>query len=74
MIRLIALYISYLFAKLKYCGKVRFNGFTIVYAFPHSSISLEKGIIINSSFVSNLFGLYQRMIIVARHGGEIEIG
>ncbi len=29
---------------------------------------------INSDFVSNLVGLYQRTIIVARYGGRVSIG
>lgn len=75
IIRFLGLYLKYLLAKFKYRGKVRFNGFTIVYAFPKSSIKLlGGGIIINSSFVSNLVGLYQRTILVARYGGVVEIG
>ncbi len=56
---------------------VVFNGFTICYAFKDSKITFKQGkrtTTINSSFYSNLLGLYQRSIIVARYGGEIEIG
>jgi acetyltransferase-like isoleucine patch superfamily enzyme len=53
---------------------VKFHGFTIIFAFKHSSILLGKGTIINSSPLSNMLGLYQRAIIIARYGGHISIG
>jgi len=73
--RTIGLYLNYLITKIKYHGKVKFNGFTIVYAFPDSKIEFnDGGQIINSQALSNLVGLYQRTIIVARYGGKISIG
>lgn len=72
-----------LFLRLKYWQTkiqnkhVTFNGFTVCYAFKGSKITFKQGkraTTINSSFYSNLLGLYQRSIIVARYGGEIEIG
>lgn len=75
IIRFCGLYAKYLLAKIKYRGKVRFNGFMVVYSFPGSSINFNgEGISINSSPLSNLVGLFQRTIIVARHGGRIDIG
>lgn len=72
--RRIGLYIYYVIAKIKYWKSVRFNGFTIIYAFKGSKIDFKgKGIVINSDPYSNLMGLYQRTIIVARHGGKIRI-
>lgn len=72
--RTVGLYLNYLFAKFKYRKQVLFRGFTVVYAFPDSSISfIGKGITFNSYSLSNLVGLYQRMIIVARYGGKITI-
>lgn len=68
IIRSCGLYAKYLLAKIKYRGKVHFYGFTVVYSFPGFSIS------INSSPLSNLAGLFQRTIIVARHGNRIDIG
>lgn len=67
----------YLIAKIKYRAIVTFNGFTIVYSFPNSIIKFINGkrrIIINSSPLSNMVGLSQRTIIVARYGGKISIG
>ena len=54
-------------------GKVKFNGFTVIFKFKNSNIELGKNITINSSFVSNLVGLTQRSVIVARDGGKIVI-
>lgn len=66
---------KFLAAKWKYRGKVKFNGFTVIYAFPDSKITFSGGgISIDSHPLSNLSGLYQRTIIVARYGGKIEIG
>lgn len=46
----------------------------MIFAFPGSKIVLGKKGVINSSSTSNMLGLYQRTIIVARYGGKIEIG
>ncbi len=75
--RKLGLRAKYLLAKIKYRHMVTFNGFTVCYAFPGSSIIFKQGktkTIINSDFVSNMVGLYQRSIIVARYGGKISIG
>ncbi len=83
MLSLLARYIglsySFLRYKIKYRSCVRFKGFTVVYAFPDSEIDFKKGkngekTDVNSHWLSNLMGLYQRTIIVARYGGKIEIG
>lgn len=74
MIRYILLYLNYLIQKIRDLGKIKYNGFTILYAFKGSSIKLGKGVVINSSPLSNLLGLYQRCIMVARYGGRIIIG
>lgn len=42
-IRTCGLYAKYILTKIKYLGKVRFSGFTIVYAFPKSSIKFGGG-------------------------------
>lgn len=76
--RLLGLYYNYFRYKLLYRGKVVFNGFSVVYQFPKSEIKFlykqDYKICINSSALSNLVGLYQRTIIVARYGGSITIG
>lgn len=77
LIRNLGLRTKYWLAKVKFRHVVVFNGFTICYSFLGSRIEFKKGrkkTIINSDFVSNLLGLYQRTIIVARHGGKISIG
>ena len=76
IIRLVGLYYSYLKYKIRYRKKVRFVGFTPIYCFANSKIAFSKvgNITINSSELSNLIGLYQRTIIVARYGGRISIG
>jgi acetyltransferase-like isoleucine patch superfamily enzyme len=73
--RTVGLYLKYLAARWKYKGKVKFNGFTVIYAFPDSEITFTGGgISVDSHPLSNLSGLFQRTIIVARYGGKIEIG
>lgn len=74
MIRTIFLYCVYLKYKIKYSGKVKFNGFTIVFKFKEGNIEIGKNSAINSSFSSNLLGLYQKTIIISRYGGKIKIG
>lgn len=77
LIRKLGLYTKYLIAKFKLRNKVKFNGFTIVYEFNESAITFAGGkekTVINSSSFSNMVGLYQRSILVARYGGKITIG
>lgn len=77
IIRKLGLFVNYLLTKYKYRDSVIFNGFTICYTFPNSYITFKKGYkksVINSDFFSNMVGLYQRTIIVARYGGRITIG
>lgn len=75
LFRQLGLYIKYLLVKFIHRRQVRFNGFTVVYTFPNSSIEFcGKNITINSHPLSNLVGLSQRTILVARYGGQISIG
>lgn len=74
MIRVAILFFLYLLRKIKDFGKVRYNGFTVVYPFPDSSIFIGVGTTFNSSSLSNLLGIYQRCIVIARYGGKIKIG
>ena len=74
IIRFCGLYAKYLIVKIKYRKTVKFNGFTVIYSFSDSCIDFQGGVRINSAPLSNLVGLYQRTIIIARHGGRIEIG
>ena len=74
MIRYILLYIIYLIRKIKDLGKVQYHGFTVCFAFKNCEVSIGKGTDISSAPMSNLLGLYQKTIIVARYGGKISIG
>lgn len=77
MIRYFGLHILYIYYKIKYWSIVRFVGFTIIFADKKSEIIFEKGqkkIVFCSSKLSNLLGISQPCIVVARHGGKIEIG
>ena len=51
---------------------VKMKGYCVLFSFPGSHIRLGRGTI-NSSFTSNMLGLWQRTIMVARYGGKIEI-
>jgi acetyltransferase-like isoleucine patch superfamily enzyme len=53
---------------------IKMKGFCVVFQFPHCNINFEGSGTINSSFTSNMLGLYQPTIMVARYGGRIEIG
>lgn len=73
IIRTCGLYLSYLKYKFQNLKNVSFKGFTVCFAFKDSSITFWGGehvTTINSSAFSNLVGLYQRCIFVARHGGK----
>lgn len=77
LVRTVALYLIYLFNKIKYRGYIRFRGFSVIYAYRGSSITFEKGkdiINIFSHPFSNMIGLSQKCIIVAKNGGDISIG
>lgn len=77
IIRNLGLRAKYWLAKIRYRHVVKFNGYTVCFAFADSTIDFKQGsekTIVNSDFVSNMVGLYQRTIIVARYGGKISIG
>lgn len=54
--------------------KVKVSGFPICAKSGSGKIEIGSGCIINSSFLSNLAGLYQRSVFVARDGAIIRIG
>lgn len=64
------LFLKTLFTK----RNVKFKGWCVIYSFPGGYIKIGGGTSLFSSFSSNMLGLYQRCIIVARYGGRIEIG
>lgn len=51
-----------------------YKGWSVIHSFKGSSIKIGKNTALFSCFSSNMLGLYQRCIIVARYGGKIEIG
>ncbi|WP_289004957.1 acyltransferase [uncultured Parabacteroides sp.] len=55
-------------------GRVKLTGFSIILSFRNSPILIGKGTGICSTSVYNLLGMYQRTILVARHGGRLSIG
>lgn len=74
IIKKIWFFVNYLKVKTQLRGKVKFRGFTYVREYKGSSIQMGNGVTFNSSFVSNLYGLYQRCIIIAKDGGQLSIG
>lgn len=58
----------------KYGNKLNLYGIPVVFKFKDASITIGNSCTIRSSFLSNLIGLYQRTIIVARDSGKIMIG
>lgn len=76
LIRVIFLFLNYLWYKFKYRKHIWFRGFAVIYAEKGSSISFSKEGRANifSHPLSNMIGLSQRCIIVARKGGKIDIG
>lgn len=77
LVRFLVLYLHYHIVRIRHIKDVKFNGWAVVFAFPDSKINFVKGhrkTIINSHPLSNLVGLGQRTIIVARNGGEVTIG
>ena len=76
LLRTIFLYLQYLKCKLKYRKAIWFRGFSVIYAFKESKITFDmtgKRIHIFSHPFSNMIGLTQRCILVAK-GGTIKIG
>lgn len=70
-------YLPRLFYRLngvKYGKKLVLHGWPFIFRFPHASIGMGEGCTINSGFFSNLLGLYQRTIVIARGNAKIKIG
>lgn len=57
-----------------YGKNFRTNGCPIILKKKSASLKFGNNVTINSSVFSNLIGLYQRTIIVARENGNISIG
>lgn len=59
---------------IKYGKNLKMIGWPFVLRFPSASLEMGDDCAINSNFWSNLLGLYQRTIIIARGTGKIQIG
>ncbi len=53
---------------------LKLGGWPFIFRFPRARIQIGRDCGINSNFISNLIGLYQRTIIIARGKGKIRIG
>lgn len=79
LIRTAALYLNYQRMRIKYRKQILFRGFSIIYALKGSHIQFVKStgggkrIHVFSHPFSNMIGLSQRCIIVAKNGGRIVI-
>lgn len=77
LIRDVAFFAKYLVMRWKYRKQIWFRGAPVIYAFKNSSISFNnvggEKINIFSHPLSNMIGLSQRCIIVAKYGGKIII-
>ena len=60
--------------KTVYGKRLKLIGWPFIFRFPSAKLTIGDGVRINSNFWSNLLGLYQRTIIVAKGKGEIKIG
>lgn len=58
----------------EYGKGLKMIGWPFVFRFPHATLEIGDNCCINSNFWSNLLGLYQRTIIIARGNGKIRIG
>ncbi len=58
----------------KYGRKLKLLGYPFVFRFPKAQINIGNNVSLNSGFFSNLLGLYQRSIIVAKKQAKIKIG
>lgn len=66
--------VFYKLNRIQYGKGLRLVGWPFVFRYPNAELIIGKNVSINSSFLSNLLGLYQRTIIIARGTGKITIG
>lgn len=60
--------------RISYGKGLKLIGWPFLFRYPQASLEIGANVSINSSFFSNLLGLYQRTIIVARGEGRVCIG
>lgn len=77
IIRSTLLFLRYILLRIKYRGRIWFRGAPAIYAFSGSEIVIKatknNKVNIFSHPLSNMIGLPQRCIIIAKYGGKIEI-
>jgi acetyltransferase-like isoleucine patch superfamily enzyme len=60
--------------KIKYGKNLKMIGWPFIFKFPDANLEIGDDCRINSSFLSNLLGIYQRSIIIAKGKSNIKIG
>lgn len=60
--------------KIKKGKNLKLVGWPFIFRFRQASIEIGNDVTVNSNFWSNLLGVYQRTIIVAKNKGKITIG
>lgn len=60
--------------RIKYKRGLRLIGYPFIFRYPKAELSFGENCTVNSNFFSNLIGLYQRTIIIARGEGRVTIG
>lgn len=60
--------------KVQYGKGLKLVGWPFIFRYPGAQLRIGENVTVNSGFFSNLIGLYQRTIIVARGQGQISIG
>lgn len=58
----------------KYGKGLKLYGYPFVFKFPKASVNIGENVTLNSSFFSNLLGLYQKTVIVSKNDAKINIG
>lgn len=66
--------VFYKINRIKYGKGLKLIGWPFIFRYPGATLKIGKNVAINSSFFSNLLGLYQRTIIIARGEGKVHIG
>lgn len=59
---------------IQYGKGLKLYGCPFIFRFSKASIEIGNDVVINSNFLSNLLGLYQRTIIIAKNQGKVKIG
>ncbi len=60
--------------RIKTGKKLKLVGWPFIFRFKNAELSIGENVTVNSNFWSNLLGVYQRTIIVAKGTGKIKIG